>query len=352
MPLATSCGRRSALTILCQRPQAARWCSTRASWTTSKRFSLQRCVHAPACACVPRRARCACGSLAPRRACAARPTGGCRRPRRAVARQLPRSQLCADLPACRRAGRLPPTRPRHAARAHAPAARRRRWGLGSCWSARRWRRWRRSRPSCWTATASDAARGAYARARTARALSRARGRAGLGAFFSHGAGLCAWREAGRAAAPARVGGYPRLGACTSSPPCRARARCQGVRAPSQITLPPAPPHLRPTRRGRDLGPEKEAALAAILSRVARVCSEKGVLIKPMFDDAANDSHSTAPFGHVTAAQFGRCLDVKVSARGGGAVWALPGRQGVRALAWPRAAPHAELLQRSAAVPLT
>jgi hypothetical protein len=35
------------------------------------------------------------------------------------------------------------------------------------------------------------------------------------------------------------------------------------------------------------------------------------MIKPFFDDAAQDDHSTKLYGHVTHTQFKQCLSVKV-----------------------------------------
>jgi hypothetical protein len=39
------------------------------------------------------------------------------------------------------------------------------------------------------------------------------------------------------------------------------------------------------------GPEKEARLAAFVRHISDVCGKRGVMIKPFFDDAAQDDHS-------------------------------------------------------------
>jgi hypothetical protein len=39
------------------------------------------------------------------------------------------------------------------------------------------------------------------------------------------------------------------------------------------------------------GPEKEARLAALTGRIAEICGKRGVMIKPFFDDAAQDEKS-------------------------------------------------------------
>jgi hypothetical protein len=39
------------------------------------------------------------------------------------------------------------------------------------------------------------------------------------------------------------------------------------------------------------GPDKEARLAALTGRIAEICGKRGVMIKPFFDDAAQDEKS-------------------------------------------------------------
>uniref|UniRef100_A0A383W0A7 Uncharacterized protein n=2 Tax=Tetradesmus obliquus TaxID=3088 RepID=A0A383W0A7_TETOB len=68
------------------------------------------------------------------------------------------------------------------------------------------------------------------------------------------------------------------------------------------------------RSSRDLGPEKEACLAELTARIADICGKRGIMIKPFFDDAAQDDHSTKLYGHVTHTQFKQCLSVKVNIR--------------------------------------
>eukprot|EP00775_Hariotina_reticulata_P008738 gene8738-8918_t len=81
-------------------------------------------------------------------------------------------------------------------------------------------------------------------------------------------------------------------------------------------VPPEPAELldrnRYQRSSRDLGPEKEARLADITAHIADICGKRGVQIKPFFDDAARDDHSTKLYGHVTHTQFKQCLGVKVN----------------------------------------
>ena len=50
------------------------------------------------------------------------------------------------------------------------------------------------------------------------------------------------------------------------------------------------------------GPEKEARLAALVGRIGEICGKRGVMIKPFFDDAAQDDHSGGWVGgwvHIT-----------------------------------------------------
>ncbi|KAI8475036.1 MAG: flagellar associated protein [Monoraphidium minutum] len=68
------------------------------------------------------------------------------------------------------------------------------------------------------------------------------------------------------------------------------------------------------RSSRDIGPEKEAALAAVMARIGEACHKRGILLKPFFDDAAQDDHSAKLYGHVTAPQFKQVLNVKVGIR--------------------------------------
>eukprot|EP00879_Flechtneria_rotunda_P009058 GHRR01009483.1.p1 GENE.GHRR01009483.1~~GHRR01009483.1.p1 ORF type:complete len:230 (+),score=78.34 GHRR01009483.1:148-837(+) len=70
--------------------------------------------------------------------------------------------------------------------------------------------------------------------------------------------------------------------------------------------------LRYQRSNRNLGPEKEAKLAELMSRISDTCSKRGILIKPFFDDAARGEHSAKLPGHVTCTQFKQCLSVKVN----------------------------------------
>lgn len=78
----------------------------------------------------------------------------------------------------------------------------------------------------------------------------------------------------------------------------------------------------PTSLDRLLEPEKEAALADITARITGICSRRGVLLKPFFDDAAQDDHSAKLYGHVTHTQFKQCLNVKV-----GCAWGTVGGRG-------------------------
>jgi hypothetical protein len=48
---------------------------------------------------------------------------------------------------------------------------------------------------------------------------------------------------------------------------------------------------------------------------ADICGKRGIMIKPFFDDAAQDDHSTKLYGHVTHTQFKQCLSVKVRSSG-------------------------------------
>lgn len=49
----------------------------------------------------------------------------------------------------------------------------------------------------------------------------------------------------------------------------------------------------------------------LLFNIADVCKRKGILVKPMFDDAASDNNSSKLVGHVTKHQFLQCLNVKL-----------------------------------------
>ncbi|GBF96228.1 hypothetical protein Rsub_08773 [Raphidocelis subcapitata] len=83
-------------------------------------------------------------------------------------------------------------------------------------------------------------------------------------------------------------------------------------------VPPEPSELldrdRYLRSSRNIGPEREARLAEVMARVSEICGKRGILIKPFFDDAAQDDHSAKLYGHVTASQFKQCLNVKVGIR--------------------------------------
>ncbi|GMH42114.1 hypothetical protein BSKO_10033 [Bryopsis sp. KO-2023] len=49
----------------------------------------------------------------------------------------------------------------------------------------------------------------------------------------------------------------------------------------------------------------------ILFNISDICKKKGILVKPMFDDAAGDNNSSKLVGHVTKTQFAQCLNVKL-----------------------------------------
>ncbi len=51
-----------------------------------------------------------------------------------------------------------------------------------------------------------------------------------------------------------------------------------------------------------------------LSVCPQACTKRGLLVKPFFDDAARDDHSTKLFGHVTCSQFRQCISVKLGLR--------------------------------------
>jgi len=55
-------------------------------------------------------------------------------------------------------------------------------------------------------------------------------------------------------------------------------------------------------------------VAAVTQRVADICAKRGICLKPFFDDAARDDGSVKLFGHVTAAQFQRCMNIMVGIR--------------------------------------
>jgi hypothetical protein len=87
-------------------------------------------------------------------------------------------------------------------------------------------------------------------------------------------------------------------------------------SPNPDPTPHATPQNQTTNHNSTLDPEKEAALAALLGRIAEHARKRGVLLKPPFDDAARSAHSTSVYGHVTRAQFAATLDVKVQREGG------------------------------------
>jgi hypothetical protein len=60
---------------------------------------------------------------------------------------------------------------------------------------------------------------------------------------------------------------------------------------------------------------RSAAGASVRCCAADICGKRGIMIKPFFDDAAQDDHSTKLYGHVTHTQFKQCLSVKVRSSG-------------------------------------
>lgn len=80
-------------------------------------------------------------------------------------------------------------------------------------------------------------------------------------------------------------------------------------------VPKEPGHLldktRYMKSSRDLGPEKEARLDAIIKKIADKVYKRGTPVKPFFDDCALDDHSAKLFGHVTHTQFKQCINVKL-----------------------------------------
>lgn len=52
-----------------------------------------------------------------------------------------------------------------------------------------------------------------------------------------------------------------------------------------------------------LPPARETALQGVLARLAAVAARRGVLVKPLFEDAARDPNSPRAVNHVTPAQF-------------------------------------------------
>jgi hypothetical protein len=65
------------------------------------------------------------------------------------------------------------------------------------------------------------------------------------------------------------------------------------------------------RSSRNLGAAKEADVAHLIHKISQFCEKRGLVVKPYFDDAAQDDNSSKLYGHVTATQFKQCLDVKL-----------------------------------------
>ncbi|GBG82427.1 hypothetical protein CBR_g34803 [Chara braunii] len=81
-------------------------------------------------------------------------------------------------------------------------------------------------------------------------------------------------------------------------------------------VPPVPPLLgNYTERfrigERHLTQEKEHKLSFLIEKIRRMCKIKGVLAKPLFDDAAKNVNSTKRVGHVTMYQFRQALKTKM-----------------------------------------
>lgn len=57
--------------------------------------------------------------------------------------------------------------------------------------------------------------------------------------------------------------------------------------------------------------DEDVRVNGVLSRIAEFCKRRGILVKPMFDDAASDNNSSKLVGHVTKHQFMQCLNVKL-----------------------------------------
>jgi hypothetical protein len=68
---------------------------------------------------------------------------------------------------------------------------------------------------------------------------------------------------------------------------------------------------RYVRSSRDLGAAKEAEVSDIIHKISSFCEKRGLVVKPYFDDAAQDDNSSKLYGHVTHTQFKQCLDVKL-----------------------------------------
>ncbi|CAD7698240.1 unnamed protein product [Ostreobium quekettii] len=81
-------------------------------------------------------------------------------------------------------------------------------------------------------------------------------------------------------------------------------------------VPAEPLHLldkqRYQRSARRLEGDKDCGVEDVLFRVSDIVRKRGVLVKPMFDDAAADNHSSKVVGHVTRNQFAQCLNVKLN----------------------------------------
>jgi hypothetical protein len=57
--------------------------------------------------------------------------------------------------------------------------------------------------------------------------------------------------------------------------------------------------------------EQEAVFQAVIQRLKDIISKRGTPVKPFFDDAAHDDHSSKMFGHVTIPQFRQVLSTKL-----------------------------------------
>lgn len=81
-----------------------------------------------------------------------------------------------------------------------------------------------------------------------------------------------------------------------------------LRSCCALTL-PCP--CRARRSSRELPEDEEAVLTSVVQRLEDIVNKRGTPVKPFFDDAASDDHSTKMYGHVTISQFRQCLSTKL-----------------------------------------
>lgn len=86
-----------------------------------------------------------------------------------------------------------------------------------------------------------------------------------------------------------------------------RLDVQGLEKSPLTCVPLEPSELldqtRYQRCRKQLCPEKEARLAAVLGAMARTAAVRGVLVKPFFEDASRDPNSPRLINHVMPQQF-------------------------------------------------